>query len=772
MTESSNFYTLFLFISSTDWPLDCNNCKNSFFEVAMGYLSAILLLLTMLVACSKQAPIINKSVVQEDKRNISELKASVLIDSIKSPEEINQVLHNINSFHVLNFSFRDFWKSLRYPSFEINKVSASNITSFGLLGDKSCTELDSEAYIQFLIYLRHNLSTNLDEAYLRLISSHLEKCSPKHRITFYRPLLKEVTEIYLTIASTQALTDSFAIFRHLLNQNDPQINQELGRLFSEHLIQKTSKLIEKNKDIDQALSLSSLLRNIHPLNQRLSFLPLQEFVGTHEHVLAIFDRLRFDDASVLFKKLEEKLPYNHETINLFVSSYLRKLDSFYNGNISDDESRSSYIDALTNAYVIFSFYNHEIDKNLDMIESLSSKGANAFSKMSELDILESRSESSLVAATMLAKKLTPEAFSKVSLPRGEDKITKTIKTYFEVKMASGEQDKLKHKEKFCESFTLKNITSIEVKLKSGCYHYTSNVKKLIVSTSLQHSYFSAIDLNVEEVVLKSLNNNLGILNLSNTFKHEVKNVGKTPEQNDAVVIPLLLSLHSDSRKGVFEKDSKYYFFYHLVYDDVDAGPAAVDEAFIPLDGKKGGDLSVLENAENVFNFISYGSEGQTAPAPFDGGKGYEFQFDESSYELWISDFINFNSYLMSGSFRNIDNIKLLSKIAKRDEDKSFLIYLDPNYTKLLSDSSLNHLDTALNIANKREGWGCQDRECNLKNASFLALKEISALVAMEHFPVLLKNMNPKFTIENGKQGPKLSNGLRGKNGKVISYSSL
>jgi hypothetical protein len=712
----------------------------------------------------------NTKVIQEDKRNISEYKASHLIDSIKSPEEIVQVLKKIHSFHELDFSFRDFWKNLRYPTFEISKVSSSNIGSFGLIGDKSCSELDSEAYIQFLIYLKHNLSTNLDESYLSLISSHLERCSPKHHASFYRPLLKEITDIYLAASSKQALRDSFTIFRLLSNQNDPQLNQELARIFNKQLILKTSKLIEKDIDIDQAITFSSLLRNIHPLNQRLSFIPLQEFIGTHEHVLVLLERLSFDDASILFKRLEDKLPYNSETINLFILSYLKKLDSFYVGSVFDDESRSGYIDALTNAYEMFSVFNHEIDKSLDLIDSMSAKAEKYFLKNSEIDILEARSANSLVAATILAKKLSPEAFSMISLPLGTDKVTKSVRSYFQVKMASEEQEKLKNKEKFCESFKLKSITSIEENLRSGCFRLITNAKKIIVKKSLLHSYFSAIDIEVEEVVLMSPRNDLGILNLSSTYQYEIKTVGPTPEQNNAVVIPLLLSLHSDSKKGVFQKDSKYYFFYHFVYDDVDAGPAIQDEDLIPLNGKKGGNLSVLEDAENVLTLISCGGEGQKAPAPFKGGQGYDFQFDESSYEVWISDFINFNSYLMSNSFRTIDNIKLLTKLAKRNEEKAFDVYLDPNYTKLLPEISLSLLDNNLNIANKREGWGCQDRECTLRNASAMAAKEIMALVSMENYSILLKNMNPVLKINKGLNGPKLSNGLRGENGKIISYS--
>ena len=69
----------------------------------MGYISAILFYLTVIVSCSKQTPIMNTKVIQEDKRNISEYKASHLIDSIKSPEEIVQVLKKIHSFHELDF---------------------------------------------------------------------------------------------------------------------------------------------------------------------------------------------------------------------------------------------------------------------------------------------------------------------------------------------------------------------------------------------------------------------------------------------------------------------------------------------------------------------------------------------------------------------------------------------------------------------------------------------------------------------------------------------
>lgn len=721
----------------------------------------------VLSSCSKQTMLTDKQVVNlvEDKRNISEVDAARIIDRSHSPEEFGSALQRISQFHKLDFSFQTFWKSLRYPLVDVTKVSKKNLEGLGPLGQKSCSPDDSQAYIQYLLYLKQELALEAAETYLKLMSFHLDQCAPKHPVNFYRPLIKEVTALFMSVKTREGLKHSFSIYRHLSAQNEKDLNRELSRLFRQEMVEKVSSLIAGHEDLDLGISFSSLLKDVQPFNQRLSLLPLEKFVGSPELVKGLITKMQFQELETILKRVEEMLPYDGLSIKEFLPLYVAKLENFYAPHLEEEEGKTQYLESLDGVQKIFARYSQDLKDNLDVVNALSKLALDKYNKNSEIDILERRSDRSLVAASVLAQKMDMEQFSAVSLPVGSDKLSRAVLEVFRVKLASDHSDKLRHKQKFCEAVGTVTLDSLVTELPSGCFQLNSDGTTITVKRPLRHSFFSALEIDVEKLVLKAERNHLGIIDLSSNYVHEMAKAGTTPVEHDAVVIPLVLGFQSELKRGIFNRESNYYFFYHLIYQGPLSGPAP-DKAALPLNGKRGGDLSIERPNGNIFNFISLGGEGQKASPVLPGGRGHDFKFDEAQFELWVSGFVDYDSYLMVPSLRTVDNLKSLSMVARRSENKLFISYLDPNYLKQLPSIDQSLIEKNISIMNAREGWGCTLSECMLKRAADYAVKEITSLLAVEDYKNLLINMSPSFRLENGSAGPTVSNGKRGNNGKV------
>ncbi len=733
----------------------------------MRTLFLIFCMLLVLGGCSKQNPVIEKKevVVQEDKRNISELRALSLLDQALSPEALRDELIRISQFHKLDFKHQDFWKSLRYPAFDITKINENNIEVFGLIATGSCSSNDSEAFVQFLLYLNTDLKVNLKDQILKLVSAHLNQCSPSYSLPFYKLFLKEINSIQLEGQSSDSIKHVLNILKFLAIKNDKSLNKELGVIVSRKMIREVSRYIIAKEDLDLAIFFSALIKSIHPLNQKLSLIPLNDFVGTTENISKLVKTLSFDELSFLLKKLHDKLPFDGNSVKPFIAEYLNKSEEFYLNGEVDTKIKSDYLDSLQEAYEIFSAYNKDLVVNLDMVNSLSEKALNVLKTSSDLDIAEKISESSLIASTILAKRLTSAEFTGVLLPRERDSVHEAAAKIFTIKKNNDHATKLKFKIDYCKLFKTKNLHTLNEVLGSGCYVLKNSSRSILVNEPINHSFFSVVDIDADKLSLKGGKSKTGVINLSSQHVYEDVKTLVTPHSHDAVVIPLLISVHAESKKGIFLKGANYYFFYHWVYSTPMEG-VSPDEGSLPLSGVNGGSLYVSEENANI-NFISSGSEGQKAPAPAKGGNGYTFKFDENSFEAWISDFIDFDSYLLVQNDKTKDNLNTLFKIAKRNEDKRIISYLDPNYIGQLLPEAQLKIDESLDLVNKKNDWGCSTRECILKKVAEMAMSEFSSLVTLGEMDKLLTIISPEFKIENGSQGPVISDGQRGKNGKIF-----
>lgn len=729
-----------------------------------------LILLLLLGACSKQSPNFEtkKEVIQEDKRNISEGQAYLLLDASRTPEDLKSALIKIEQFHKLDFSFEEFWRSLRFPKVDVSKLDKESLTTLEGLGAKSCAKGASESYLQFILYLHEVLPKGLTVTYLRLIGQHLEQCAPKHRREFIRPFLSGVIAIVHDDINFDTFKSSLPVFRSLLALDNQQLSREIAKFFDRQMIKKISGLIQEKKDLDTAITFGIFVKEVHPLDKRLMLLPLEAFASTAEQVEALVRKVDFEEGALLLKRLRDLLPFDAVSVRSFTSTFVKKIEEHFSRAALSEENSTDLALALTEAANIHLDFNKDVVLNLILIDDLATK---LLSRVKDIRTLKSFSSDSVVVATALGRELVSEEVGGIKFPSGDNEVTRIVRFFLHIRSSNDHGEKEKKLKKICQILPSKTIQSLLDVHGPGCFKLANAPKKLVIEEDLELPFFSSVEAAVEKVVIKASRISLGVLDLSNRTAHPIMKPTATPASSDAVVVPLLIGLASTQKKGIFLPGSNYYFFYHFVYREPQTG-AALKNNELPSDGLPGGSVSVPESSVLRLSLISRGSEGQKAPVAASGGKGSEFSFNESDFDLWIAEFINVESYLLTKSFRTVDNLKLLTKIAKRNEEMRLLGHVDPNFVTILSPEQRTILEQNLRTVNDLEGWKCTDLVCMLQKVSTLAMKEFSGLLEQEDYAQVLMNLDPTFILKDGPHGPVASDGKRGSDGKIITTSSF
>lgn len=722
------------------------------------------------MACSKQTPVIESKeiVVQEDKRNISAIKARELINGAKTSEDLVTQLLKIQSFHKDDFSYDLFWQSLRYPQFNVTRITPQNISAFSEMGAKSCTPESSQEFIHFVLYLKKTLEnkSDFDLPVLKLLTTHLERCRPILNKKFYRPFFEEISSWNSFALSKETMEAHLTLYNYFVTKKDGLINSELMKTFTQKRIKEHSSFIAQVNDVTLALNYSQLLKIIFPLNDSISALPLRPYVQSLKSLRSLMNEMDLNDFMGLAKKLKTKLPLNETNIHEFSLELFQKLNSSFQ-KIQTIEEKEAFINSLGEVYDFHLGFSKNISDDLNILNKMVYRSLEILSDEDIANI--SRSSKEVIPTVLSFLKLPSSQLQYFSLLDDDAPAIQAINFMLEIRRTVDHKEKLELKSKFCSLFELKTLKDLPYTLSSGCYRLAGSYQSLKVKSEVAYSFFSSVEIDASEVVFERKNNKLGVIDLSQRKKTTPPQAKQavTPKEFDAIGFPLLLGLKSTRNKGaIFERDINYYFFYHYVYKDPQKGP---DQTVVPEKGIDAGIL-VVKDSNEILSLISLGGEGQKASEPAVGGKGYNMEFDTASIAEWV-DTLQIPSFFLKQSLLDSQDLIDFITVAEKNSEDGLIYILDPGYVDKLTAEQRKSLDSSLDFINDIENFRCSDRLCKLHKVANLAIQEFSHLVSARSFSIIMSKLNSKYEQQNGEFGSKTENGARGKNGKIIFSNS-
>lgn len=715
---------------------------------------------TFLVSsCSDQRKLaveVTKNIQSPTAYSLTHESSLELLVTAQDEKSFEESVERIRNFRHENMDWAKFWDSLDQNLKYLGLTNKQKVSTLVLAG-AVCAEKSDLSFLEHIrkLYLSLN-EQDLKKLLRDEVLRYFDSCSLDRVAIVQKSLFDLFETSYLNDEDLSGLLKHLQI---LMAQGQVEL---VKSKWAQLMADLPQDLARKNSYQD-LVSLAQMGKQLFPFRPDLSRAALRPLLKNSTMIEDVLLMMDHHDA-LLF------IDYAHRQAEAQLD--LKALYLIYlNGLSKLDQETRSQVAFLQKLDQVASNLSEVADSlsTTDLLFLLTKMDLLLNDSTEQMEHLKERYEQTafyqLLALRRIEKlRLKEKDFSEMSFPRYgllEDLVAHYIAL---------SQGRREAREKFCSQMPVKEIAANQLKNEIGMIGCLlikdSEEKTLELSFNKLDLAIGAVvvapgmDLKIHAQSIKGL-----VVDLSTDFKYANQVSEATPEDYDAIVIPLVFGMKTQQERSVFFVDQTYYLSYHFEYRQAKTGPATEGQA---LKGRDGGNLEIQVPNKSIDSviFISEGGEGQKAATARKGGLARTSILSERDLERWVLRFTN--SDLVVESLKSPKELQTLFDIAERNEDGRIKIYLEPSYTDLLKHEAQKKLLNDLEVINTDLGLTCPDSICVLSKVTEMALSQLSFKLADLGATIgtgVIRELEQMFTSPEGQEGAVDVDGSKGENGE-------